>query len=76
MSFFFFFEGQHMSRNDTTTQEFVLMCAYQVYHSWIANEIPGPGRSMLIDEVLWSADGWPSIRNSSPSTTPQPIPGN
>ena len=44
-----------------------------LYHAYDA-EAPNEGRMMLLDKITWSADGWPSVNNGTPSTTPQDAP--
>jgi len=46
---------------------------FLIYHSWIGNNIGNNyPRVLMMDRVNWQY--WPSIANSSPSTTVQPIP--
>ncbi len=44
-----------------------------LYHA-IDKNAPDDGRMMLLDKITWSDDGWPTINNGTPSTTPQPAP--
>lgn len=44
-----------------------------LYHA-IDTEAPDDGRMMLLDKIVWDADGWPSVNDGTPSTTPQPAP--
>ncbi len=44
-----------------------------LYHAYDAKD-DGKGRVMLLDKITWSRDGWPSVNNGSPSTTPQQRP--
>jgi len=51
---------------------------YFVYHAWTAT--PGGsndgtfGRQVLVDRIVWEADGWPRIHDGSPSRTLEPWP--
>ena len=51
-----------------------------VYHSWVADSSKtawnghGAIRTMLVDEIKWSGDGWPSVAGQTPSIAPQPLP--
>eukprot|EP00825_Cyclidium_porcatum_P035149 TRINITY_DN3686_c0_g1_i2.p4 TRINITY_DN3686_c0_g1~~TRINITY_DN3686_c0_g1_i2.p4 ORF type:complete len:120 (+),score=38.29 TRINITY_DN3686_c0_g1_i2:106-465(+) len=47
-----------------------------VYHAWLWDKIQqNPGRVMLIDQVLWTNDNWPTFSNGGyPSDTPQTAP--
>jgi beta-xylosidase len=51
---------------------------YFVYHAWTNNgagtQDGALGRQILVDRIRWQ-DGWPSISDGTPSTTPQPWPG-
>jgi len=50
---------------------------YFLYHAWknAGNGTAAPGgRMVLADKITWK-NGWPSIANGSPSTTPHPYPG-
>lgn len=44
-----------------------------LYHAYDA-EAPEKGRVMLLDKIVWSNDGWPSVNDGTPSTTPQNAP--
>ena len=44
-----------------------------LYHA-IDTEAPDDGRMMLLDKITWSDDGWPSVNNGTPTTTPQAAP--
>ena len=44
-----------------------------LYHA-VDSETPSDGRKMLLDKITWSADGWPTINDGTPSTTPQTAP--
>lgn len=52
---------------------------YFVYHAWHDNGAGGNdgarGREVLVDEIVWGAEGWPSIHGGTPSTGWQPWPG-
>ncbi len=52
---------------------------YFVYHAWTnagnGTQLQSAGRHVLVDRITWGADGWPSINGGSPSTGPQPWPG-
>jgi GH43 family beta-xylosidase len=52
---------------------------YFVYHAWTnagdGTQLQSAGRHVLVDRISWGADGWPSINDGSPSTGPQPWPG-
>lgn len=37
---------------------------------------PNTGRVLMMDELKWSADGWPYVVNDCPSSTAVPVPGN
>jgi len=43
-----------------------------VYHAYAAAPAAGGNRTLMLDKILWTADGWPFV--GSPSTTPQPAP--
>lgn len=44
-----------------------------VYHAWVGND--RSARHMMLDEVVWGADGWPRLATGGyPSTTAQPVP--
>ena len=44
-----------------------------VYHAWVGNN--RSARHMMLDEVVWGADGWPRLATGGiPSTTAQPVP--
>jgi GH43 family beta-xylosidase len=50
---------------------------YFVYHAWrnAGDGTAGPGgRRVLVDRITWEA-GWPKVGTGSPSTAPQPYPG-
>src|SRR5262249_53003746 len=49
--------------------------SYFVYHAWRAGHVNGPGdpRVLLVDRVLWNANGWPSMP-VAPSDTSMPLP--
>lgn len=44
-----------------------------LYHAYDA-EAPEKGRVMLLDKIVWSDDGWPTVNDGTPSTTPQSAP--
>lgn len=44
-----------------------------LYHAYDAGA-PEKGRVMLLDKITWSDDGWPSVNDGTPSTTPQDTP--
>lgn len=44
-----------------------------LYHAFDAQD-PEKGRVMLLDKLLWDAEGWPSVKGGTPSTTPQDAP--
>ena len=44
-----------------------------LYHA-VDTEAPDKGRVMLLDRIIWSNDGWPSVNDGTPSTTPQNAP--
>lgn len=44
-----------------------------LYHA-VDSEAPSDGRKMLLDKITWSADGWPTVNDGTPSTTPQTAP--
>lgn len=44
-----------------------------LYHAYDA-DAPDKGRVMLLDRIIWSNDGWPSVNDGTPSTTPQNVP--
>ncbi|MGN1255816.1 MAG: family 43 glycosylhydrolase [Bacteroidaceae bacterium] len=44
-----------------------------LYHAFDALD-PEKGRVMLLDKLLWDAEGWPSVKGGTPSTTPQDAP--
>ena len=48
---------------------------YFVYHAYA---LPGVGdghpRRLMIDQVAWGEDGWPSIGNGKPSKNPDVVP--
>ena len=48
---------------------------YMVYHAWVAGHVNQPGdvRVMLVDRLVWGADGWPSLPGG-PSTSSRPMP--
>lgn len=52
---------------------------YFVYHAWPNNGTGGndtaKGRHILVDEVVWNANGWPSIHDGTPSEASRPWPG-
>ncbi|KAL0486996.1 hypothetical protein AKO1_001305, partial [Acrasis kona] len=57
----------HCSVVKTRANKYVM-----VYHAW--PNVPDRterGRYMMIDEVLWSEDGWPYFKNKTPSSTKQ-----
>ncbi|MBQ6085636.1 MAG: family 43 glycosylhydrolase [Bacteroidaceae bacterium] len=41
-----------------------------LYHSYDANN-GGNGRLLLLDKIVWDANGWPTVNDGTPSTTPQ-----
>ncbi|MEP7125196.1 MAG: family 43 glycosylhydrolase [Byssovorax sp.] len=51
---------------------------YFVYHAWInagnGQQLAGSGRQVLVDRIDWQG-GWPVIHGGTPSSTPQPWPG-
>ena len=48
---------------------------YMVYHSWKAGHVNGSGdaRVLLVDQVFWGDDGWPSMPQA-PSVHSRPMP--
>ena len=52
---------------------------YFVYHAWRNNGTGGNdtanGRQILVDEIVWNANGWPSIHDGTPSEAARPWPG-
>ena len=44
-----------------------------LYHAYDALD-PEKGRVMLLDKLLWDAEGWPYVEGGTPSTTPQDAP--
>jgi GH43 family beta-xylosidase len=52
---------------------------YFIYHAWTnagdGTQLASAGRHVLVDRITWGADGWPSIHDGTPSSTPQPWPG-
>ena len=37
-----------------------------IYHSWISGSVcNGNNRVMLVDQVVWGQDGWPSVQAST-----------
>ena len=44
-----------------------------LYHA-VDSEAPREGRMMLLDKIVWSDDGWPTVNDGTPSTTPQVAP--
>ncbi len=44
-----------------------------LYHAVDAESSKG-GRVMLLDKIVWSDDGWPTINDGTPSTAPQVAP--
>jgi GH43 family beta-xylosidase len=51
---------------------------YFVYHAWSAapggtNDTSG-GRQVLVDRIVWEADGWPRIHDGTPGRSPAPWP--
>ena len=46
-----------------------------VYHAYRWNQqSASEPRVMLMDKIEWSSDGWPSVGQGWPSTTPQDAP--
>jgi len=48
-----------------------------VYHAYVRGALAnkyGDGRYLMLDEILWTASGWPHFRNSIPSSGPTPVP--
>jgi beta-xylosidase len=52
---------------------------YFVYHAWTnagnGTQVAAAGRQVLVDRIDWQG-GWPVIHNGTPSSTPQPWPGD
>lgn len=46
---------------------------WMMYHAYDAHD-PSKGRVLLLDKLLWDAEGWPSVQGGTPSTTPQDAP--
>lgn len=46
---------------------------WMLYHAYDAQD-PGKGRVLLMDQLVWDEDGWPSVAGGTPSTTPQNAP--
>ena len=44
-----------------------------LYHAYNA-DAPHEGRMMLLDKIIWSDDGWPTVNDGTPSTTAQEAP--
>ncbi len=45
-----------------------------IYHAWVGGQVGGgPGRLALVDRIVWTADGWPSVPGA-PSSRSQPMP--
>ncbi|MGZ3408714.1 MAG: glycoside hydrolase family 43 protein, partial [Polyangia bacterium] len=49
--------------------------AIMLYHAWASGHVNGPGdaRLLLIDRIVWSAAGWPTLP-AAPSVTTLPMP--
>lgn len=51
---------------------------YLVYHAYETSEDPtfggAPRRSLMIDRLVWSDDGWPSVPGGTPSATSPDVP--
>lgn len=42
---------------------------------YAAEEASGSGRrNIMLDAIVWTADGWPAVAGGVPSDTPQPVP--
>jgi beta-xylosidase len=45
-----------------------------IYHSWAGHVGGNNIRLMLMDQIQWTSEGWPSIDTGSPSTDKKPVP--
>jgi arabinan endo-1,5-alpha-L-arabinosidase len=59
---------------DDNGRYFILYHAVSVARPWIINEGGATRRPLLMDEVLWGEDGWPSINGGVPSSTRKTAP--
>ena len=44
-----------------------------MYHAYKAAD-PDRGRVLMLDKITWDVNGWPSVNNGYPSSTPMPAP--